>query len=358
MRSHLRKIFFLIVLNLAVLLAAPCLAELPVIKVGALYGLTGPVAAMSQEYQRGAQIAQEYLAQRGIAKLEVTFEDTNWQPAQAISAYRMLYNNLGIRIFHVLGSAPTLAIKPLSEADGAMLIAAAAHPQILKNSKLVLQHANRADSDAEVVYQYVRGKKLAAVGLISMNNEWSAAFAGIFTAKASGEGVVKVDAHEHLPQEHDFKSLLLRVLSKKPDSLVLNSFGTSVAEIVLQARRLGFEGPIFANIGLYISPDAITLLRKTTEKNLYYQTYLEPPQEFVNLYSQRYNSKADSLAYMAFFDYEAIAQAFAADPKTSPQIAVDKLKDSSVIKGSFREHKISPEGLIFAGTEMRPWSSE
>jgi ABC-type branched-subunit amino acid transport system substrate-binding protein len=357
-RSYLQKIFFLMVLNLAVLLAVPCSAELPVIKIGALYGLTGPVAAMSQEYQRGALIAKDYLAQRKIANLEIIFEDTNWQTAHSISAYRMLYNNMGVRIFHVLGSPATLAIKPLSEADGSVLLAAAAHPQILSNSKLILQHANLADNDAAVVYASVRKSGATNVGLVSMNNEWSASFAGIFAEKAITDSLVKVDAHEHLPQEHDFKSLLLRVLSKKPECLVINSFGLAAGEIIIQARRLGFEGPIFANIGLYISPDAMSLLRKTNEKNLQYQTYLEPPKAFVDLYSQRHGVQPDSLAYMAFFDFELLAQIFTRNPDSSREFAISEIKKESKLRGAFRTHQISSEGLVLASTEMRTWGED
>ena len=128
-----KKIIWLLVCHLA--LASLALASPDVeLKVGAIYGLTGPLVSLSSQYKNGALLAQEALKQKGIA-IDITFEDSQWQAKGAVTAYKKLRQAGDINIIHVLGSPMTLALKPLTEADRVLLYSAAAHSEILANSK-------------------------------------------------------------------------------------------------------------------------------------------------------------------------------------------------------------------------------
>jgi len=62
------------------------------IRIGAVWGLTGPTAGVSQEGRRGMEMAQDALNKKGILgrKIRVIFEDDKADPAVGVSATEKL----------------------------------------------------------------------------------------------------------------------------------------------------------------------------------------------------------------------------------------------------------------------------
>ena len=76
---------------LGVGLSAPGAADND-IKVGAVWGLTGPTAGVSQEGRRGMEMAQDLINRNGVLgrKIQVVFEDDKGDPAVGVSATEKL----------------------------------------------------------------------------------------------------------------------------------------------------------------------------------------------------------------------------------------------------------------------------
>ena len=87
------------------------------VKVGGIYGLTGPLADFSMQFKNGATLAAEDINANNDIHLEVLFEDSRWQTIAAVTAYKKLRDSNQVQIVHVSGSPMTLAIKPLSEKE-------------------------------------------------------------------------------------------------------------------------------------------------------------------------------------------------------------------------------------------------
>ncbi len=109
---------------LLALWAGPALSD--PLRVGAIYGLSGPLASFGEEYRNSALLAAE--ASKGGVQL--FFEDSPWEPKTAVSAFQKLSTVDKVRVFHVMGAGMSLAVKPLSEKGRCLLFSAAAHPAL------------------------------------------------------------------------------------------------------------------------------------------------------------------------------------------------------------------------------------
>lgn len=336
-----------------VVIAVRAEAEPPTLRIGALYGLTGPMTDLSEQYHRGAQLAARHLRDAGIINIDLIVEDTKWEASAAVTSYRKLRSADSVSIVHILGSGPTLAVKPLTEAEGVLLFTSAAHAAILPNSELILRHANRADHDAEVLVQSLPEARQIAV--ISLENEWARDYAN-HTQKALHvlRPTAKIAEHTHLPKESDFRSVLLQAVRSKPELLIINSFGAAAGHLILQARQIGFRGPIVANNGFTLSPDATTVVQGHELGELLVQDYFSPPEEFRKLYHKTFGEEPRHAALLAFDDIEIIGRV-AASVGVEPKTIVATVKSMGRFEGSFDTIDIEKNGDMLVPTVMRRW---
>lgn len=316
-------------------------------RVGGIYGLTGPLADFGEEFSRGAQL---YIRTKSIPprRFELLIEDGKFDSMAALSAFKKLAEQHKVRAVHVQGSGPNLAIKPLSEARGIILLASAAHPDLLPGSSLVIRHGNLTSEDAETLADFVlhdlpAGARLAS---IYIQNDWGESYQNAFTARL--EETSPAPAHisaAHLPSETDFRPLLLRLIRTSPAALVVNSFGISIASIVEQARQLGFHGKVYINNGLALSKPAAARLRGMKDQGLYWQTYPACPSEFSETFRQYFGSDPGYYSLISFTDLELLDHAVEkAGP--DPRAMVNYIRKLGKYRGRYLELAISPQGDI------------
>lgn len=140
-------------------------------KVAALLPLSGAVAFLGQEEQRGAALfIAEHSQGKGLP-YEVVFDDHKLDTKAAVSAFKNFYENDGVRFFFTTGSGPSLGIKPLSERRGAMLFSTAAYPGLAKETVYTLQHSNVASDDARTLARAVAAHRPARVAALYLQND-------------------------------------------------------------------------------------------------------------------------------------------------------------------------------------------
>ena len=322
------------------------------LRVGGIYGLTGPAANLGEEIRNGVLLAQADLSASGRA-VEVYVEDSRWEAKQAVSALRKLATVQGLNVFHVLGSGPVLAVKPLTEVQDQLLFALAAHPDILPGSRLVLRHGNRADKDAQVLARSILIKPRRRIAALYLENDWAKYFDEELKALITAQQV-EYKSLNFMPEDTDFRTMILRLTRTKPDAFVINSFGGSIAHILRQLRESKYSGDIYLNNGLSLSPDAQALVLEQNIRGFWYETYAESPPDFVNHYRKTYAFNPGSYAVIAYTDMELLAEAYrVAGP--SPTRMVSYVKQLKTFKGRFRELQIDSDGDIVEPTYVRLW---
>ncbi|HZV48972.1 MAG TPA: ABC transporter substrate-binding protein [Candidatus Dormibacteraeota bacterium] len=124
----------------------------PPIKLGMIDTLSGPVAAVGTDGEKGARVAVDEINKAGGVlgrKLQLVTEDEQLSPTASVKAVRDL-NSQGVNLlFGFTSSADALAAVPVVKELGMTLVAAHASATELRTTQFVPNFAAVADSDAQ-----------------------------------------------------------------------------------------------------------------------------------------------------------------------------------------------------------------
>ena len=136
-----------------------------------------------------------------------------------------------------------------------------------------------------------------------------------FTAGAKSAGVKVTGAEAYVAKTTDFTPQLTKLLRDKPDTIFLCGYHPEGALIAGQARKLGFNGPLFGADGID-NEDYIKIGGKATDN-----TYLTVPflaasagpegQAFAKLYKTAYGRDVDWMSANAYDCLGILAQVIA-----------------------------------------------
>jgi branched-chain amino acid transport system substrate-binding protein len=215
-------------------------------------GIPAPLSGGSAEYgefmRQGALLAEEEInAQGGIngRKLELIFEDSQGQPAEATkAAEKLLVRDQVNVITDAFNSSATLAVGEVAKRERAPLvvglstadaITASGNPYVFRvcapNSKLAAQlgdYIAQHDKPATVAYIYEK-------------TDFGTNLANVVRQRLEQAGVTTV-ANEGINQhEVDFLSLISKLKPLKPDMVFLAVIADSALPFLRQAQQAGFR---------------------------------------------------------------------------------------------------------------------
>ena len=92
---------------------------------------------MGSYVRRGLELSLEQLPQEMRDRVDIVFEDDQFDPRLTLSAYRKLVNSHNIDAVVVMGSSPANALVPITEREGKLLVAiGASDPSIAVGREL------------------------------------------------------------------------------------------------------------------------------------------------------------------------------------------------------------------------------
>lgn len=317
-------------------------------RVGLLYGVTGMGADLGTQMQRGAEF---YQATVKHSNLELFFEDSRWDAGASVAALHELIAAHQIQILHVLGSGPSLAVKPIAESHGIGLFSAAAHPDLLSRP-LIVRHGNLATEDAAILANFLGTyKAVQPIGSIFVQNDWGEVYNQTLERLLKENGI-QFFSEPHLPGDQDFRPEILRLLKRKPNSVVINTFGAAVSAIPRRLRELGFNGTIYFNNGLALSKSAQMELKKFPLGMAFYQRYPALPPEFIAAYRAWRAEEPGYFSLISYTDLELIDNASRSNGELSGAKIIEAVKRQRVFQGRFSELTITLTGDIIVPTYM------
>jgi branched-chain amino acid transport system substrate-binding protein len=340
-------------LLIAISLLLPAVGYAEPLKVGAIYGLTGPLSSFGGEYRNSAVLAQE--ASGGT--VSVAFEDSGWDPKTALTAFLSLAHRQHIKVFHVMGAGMSMAIKPVSERQNLLLFSAAAHPELLSGSTNVIRHSNDAANDARILADALMKTAAKKIASLYVDNEWGVFFNARLTQALSRDREIQFFADGYHPSETDFRSRLLALTKDSPDIFVVNSFGAAAGTIIKELRQLGYKNPVYANNGIVLSQDSFAALGSTPVADLYVQDYPELPAEYCQLYFSRFGKVPGYLALAGYTDIELLG--FANSKVGSAPDAIARfVRGLEKFEGKYLQLKIDGSGDITVNTRIMKLTQE
>ena len=216
------------------------------VKIGALTALSGNNAVYGVMMKAGIDLAvKEVNDQGGINgnKVEVLYEDSQAQPAEAISGYNNLKQQ-GVKIVSTIFSNVILALAPIASQDGILLInSGATAGDIPKQGDMVISTIPTSAKEVQPIAEYA-AKKYKTAGIVYVDTQFGKdqndAFRKYFEA-AGG----KIVSSESTPLDNkDFRTALTKIKSVNPEVIFIGTLAKETSLVVKQAREQGIKLPL------------------------------------------------------------------------------------------------------------------
>jgi ABC-type branched-subunit amino acid transport system substrate-binding protein len=275
----------------------------------------------------------------GKSPVDVVVADSQGTASMAVTAHKQSTVARGIDGVFSLLSGPTLALKPIVQAEGRLFIAATIDASVCEGStNLIRPYYNNA-AEGRAVLEFLRTHGAKSVGIIYSTDSATAyevekvVLPGLATMGAT------VTKRTYSVGEKDFRNQVLAVHSAKPGFVLAYGFGSDLPQLASQLREQGVFGsatvigPVGvadAILGRGLKPFAGMQYIAPSFMFEEYEAQNPAYGSFKQRYLQKYGADAFSeSAVYAYDTYNMLAEAVEATASTKAQ----DIKAQLVAKG-------------------------
>ena len=281
------------------------------IKIGALFALSGPAAAIGMPTKLVAEMVVTKINKEGGINgrpLELVIGDTESDAAKAATiAKKFIYQD---KVAAIIGPTRTdsgMAVKKIVEEAGMpTIMTVGGDPVIMGGEKLgsfkyVFKSPQRSSIAVKKLYSYLKGKNIKTVGLLTATDGFGKDGLKWLEKLAPEYGLEIVAKESFGPRDTDMTAQLTKIKNAKPQAIICWTIGPAGAIVSKNKAQLGIDIPLFQCHGLP-DPKYIELAGKAAEGDRMPSTKLmavnelpdSDPQkavikEFIHLYKDVYH---------------------------------------------------------------------
>jgi branched-chain amino acid transport system substrate-binding protein len=323
----LKWTMFLLVITLTFMLSGPAkliAAEPEILKIGNMGAFSGKYAMWGIPMSRGVELmADKINAEGGIKVGDKTYHiklvpaDTKTTVEGATAqANKLIFNDKVKFIFGPTMSSGALAFQPISEKNKVILMPWCYTPKVLGSDKpFTFRLYPVGGQSASAVFMYLKKHRpdIKTLAMLAPNNETGWGTSKMAKTNAQAMGYKEVEITEEFVNSGviDFFPVLSKMVSKKPDAIIINSMTPGNTALILQqSRQLGYKGLLGAQ-SLY---DTDMLVEKAGVEaaegfifrslNLLAENATPEMRKFYDSYIQKYKEELSPIAastYPALF---------------------------------------------------------
>lgn len=313
--------FRLFALPVYIALAALTAFAAEPIKIGQYGAFTGKEAAFGTAARKGVILAfDEANAAGGLLgrPLELVAEDNQSRAGESATIAKKLVSR--DKVVAVLGGNPSVnsleAAPILQNAKVPMIAISSTNPRVTEMGSYIFRVCFIDPFQGAVLAKFARSTLHAqrAAIITSVNNPYSVGISKVFREKFTAAGGEIALEQKHSEGDKDFRAQLTAIKAAGVDCIFHSSNYTEGALICIQARQLGFTGPIFGG-DAWEAPQLIEIGGAAVE-GTYYSTHASPEstapemQDFIKKFRARWDGETpDSIAALG---YDAARLLFAA----------------------------------------------
>lgn len=219
--------------------------EQEVIKIGAILPLTGKLATMG-EVEKNAMVLAAKEFKSDYFNVELLIEDGRSNPKDALTAAQNLLNIKKVDLLITSTTGASLAVEPVTSASKTNLLAFCMDPDIASNSPYVMRFYEGIGEEAKPIITYLSNlKDDTKIGFLYARVP---AFEKIIAQdylpqlESANKSVPYIESYE--VGNSDFRSLMLKLKSKKINNLVLLGYGFEYPNIFNALKSEGLIGKI------------------------------------------------------------------------------------------------------------------
>jgi branched-chain amino acid transport system substrate-binding protein len=281
------------------------------IKIGALFALSGPAAAIGMPTKLVAEMAVAKINKEGginCRPLELVIGDTESDAAKAATiAKKFIFQD---KVAAIIGPTRTdsgMAVKKIVEEAGMpTFMTVGGDPVIMGGEKLgsfkyVFKSPQRSSIAVKRLFSFLKSKEIKTIGLITATDGFGKDGLQWLEKLAPEYGLEIVAKESFGPQDTDMTAQLTKIKNAKPQAIICWTIGPAGAIVSKNKAQLGIDIPLFQCHGLP-DPKYIELAGKAAEGDRMPSTKLmavnelpdTDPQkpvikEFIHLYKDVYH---------------------------------------------------------------------
>lgn len=209
-------------------------------KIVAIMPLSGSISYLGQQEMAGLAVGiDDFNKNRPdqAPEMEIIVEDTQGQTKNAVTIAQKYSQREDVLAMVVTTSSAVQAVAPILEASQIPLAAIASDPGLADQSPVIFRPYMSFETEAEVVSGFIRDKGWKRVAFIRGEAE---VFANevVSMKKHFSQTGIEIAADEAYPlSNRDFRTILKRAASSKPDVIIALCWGFEVGALLEQKRQ-------------------------------------------------------------------------------------------------------------------------
>jgi len=293
------------------------------IRIGVAAPFTGDLAGYGDNIKAGVSLKLKEINDAGGINgkmVELVWGDDLCAPKDAGTvASKFAADKSIVAVIGHLCSSATLAAMPIYVRAGLPAISpTSTNPTIGTVGKgWFFRNCYTDDFQGKYLASYVVPKVLGkkSVAIFYENNDYAIGLKDAFMAGAKTSGVKVTGAEAYVAKTTDFTPQLTKLLRDKPDTIFLCGYHPEGALIAGQARKLGFDGPLFGADGID-NEDYIKIGGKAADNTYCTVPFLADSagpagKEFAKRYKETYGRDVDWMSANAYDCLGILAQVIA-----------------------------------------------
>ena len=325
-----------------------------VIKIGANFELSGPVASYGQSNMKGVELAVEEInANGGIdgKQIELIKVDNKSEAAEATNAaIKLTSQDKVTAIIGASTSGNTVAQAQIANDNQTVLLTpSGTSPNVTVNddgkvNEFVFRTSFIDPFQGTVAANFAANElKLKNAAVFADNaSDYAKGLAAAFKETFEAAGGTIVAEESYVAKDTDFRSTLTRIKAQNPDFIFIPGYYEEVGLIVKQAREMGITVPLMGGDG-WDSPKLVELAGAEALNNTFITNHYsaedpdETIQNFVKIFKEKNKDAApdafNGLGYdTVYLLKDAIERAGSTDP-VAIKDALAKTKDLRLVTG-------------------------
>ena len=246
----------------AVLLTAASPAVAQDITVGVTISATGPAAALGIPIKNTIELLPKEIGGTNVKIIQL--DDAGDSTAATTNARRLITES---RVDVLIGSSttpPTIAVSTVANEAAVPHFALAPMPVNEAREKWSVVMPQPVPLMAKVMFDHMKKNNVKKVGLIGFSDSWGDLWLNEFKKQAVPMGIELVADERFARPDTSVAGQVLKLLSVKPDAVLVAASGTGAALPQATLRERGYAGLIYQTHGA-VSMDFIRIAGKAAE---------------------------------------------------------------------------------------------
>jgi branched-chain amino acid transport system substrate-binding protein len=288
--------------------------EKPKIKIGVVVPFTKEYGYVGEDIRKGLELAKEQLKNNPY-DFELIYEDSALENTKTVLAAQKLLNVDRVDVIVSLWSNCAKLVAPLADKKKVIHFAIAANSYLPRDYKYTFTHETTIIALMGATFDLLKREKIKKIAEVTINVEgWR--LCPIEFKKFNSKGEIEVVADELFnPGERDFRIMLSKIKTLKPDGLIIMSSSPEKEIVLKQIKEIQIPGMI---TGYFEDMQDLSLV-----EGCKFISQTSSTKDFDEMFEKRYGKPFALRAPYAFDIFNLIAKVYSENSKSGSKPTAD-----------------------------------